>query len=128
MQKRTSGGSRETDVKELTVVPTARASAPVVMTVTPVTNSPHTRRRFRDSTGYIWCADCCDELMRIPFVPLAAVAFALCQFPGTRTGLQRPGDDEAGQLLHVRTGGDQAPPDELRQHPGTERHETLLRI
>src|SRR5690349_16047222 len=48
----TRGGSSETELNELTVMPTGRPSgARAVITVTPVTNRPRQRRKARVSTG-----------------------------------------------------------------------------
>src|SRR3970040_2202693 len=47
----TSGGSRETGARALTVMPWGRPSAIVVMTVTPVTNSPMTSRNRAPSNS-----------------------------------------------------------------------------
>ena len=50
--QRTSGGSRETELKELAVTPWNLPSPSVVVTaVTPVTKAPSTRRNSRLSNG-----------------------------------------------------------------------------
>src|SRR5882757_10469492 len=125
MQKRTSGGSSETDVNELTVVPTARPSTPVVITVTPVTNRPHTRRRVRDSTGWLSWVERSSEFIS---TPSSMDSPLLQQLPGPGAGLQGARDHEAGQLAHVRSRGEQAPANESRQHEGAGRHEPQLRV
>src|SRR6266568_565402 len=128
MQNRTSGGSRETDVNELTVVPTARPSTPVVITVTPVTNRPHTWRRVRDSTGWISWVERSNEFMSVPSYVDSRWILLLQQLPGPWAGLQGTRDHEASQLAHVRSRGEQAPANESRQHPATGRHEPQLRV
>ena len=83
METSSSGGSIETEAKELAVKPSGSSPAMVVTTVTPVMKQPNVSRSARGSKGIMLLASHPSQFRSASLTRKGAVRFTIWRWPAT---------------------------------------------